>query len=363
MVTISPSEPLLAEAAFDAMTTATYMNGDLVATSLLDHIDSSYLDAGNRGEVAASLLLLLARDKAVKAPDRQDILPLGKRSMDPKNDGWTSGRIITALDFLRALLPSDHHRSLGQHKPSCHVEGKDGETLEEAFTDGFIWFNHFIKVNDFSMVNRQYLSCLISRGAAIICADNHRGVDLVIPVLFNDSLEPESVSAILIQVKNDASFTHNVCTALFDLMDPYEVNLFSKGETPSPITRLVFALASKRADVMFPSPGCRSNRYVSNDKYTAYDIWVAGVTPESFGVISQDSVQTYNSLLQRSINAFNGYGLFDHSSKEQVLRDGRTSARRRMHPGASSILEHQQNYVAFDSGQSPCVELDDNEEE
>jgi hypothetical protein len=103
MVTISPSEPLLAEAAFRTMTENLDM--DQVPRGLLDHIDSSYLDPGNRGEVIAALLLLLARDKAINDPDRKKPFPLD-------NDGATHGRIITVSEFLDALLPTDHHQSV-----------------------------------------------------------------------------------------------------------------------------------------------------------------------------------------------------------------------------------------------------------
>ena len=57
MVTISPSEPLLAEASWVMQRSL----GPIAAPrTLLSHINESYLNAGDRGEVVATLLLLLA---------------------------------------------------------------------------------------------------------------------------------------------------------------------------------------------------------------------------------------------------------------------------------------------------------------
>jgi hypothetical protein len=345
MVTISPSEPLLAEAAFLTMTSK--LNMDLVPTKLLEHIDSSYLDPGNKGEVIAALLLLLARDKAINNRARPQPFPLDTNH----------GRIITVSEFLDALLPTDHHQSVEDQKPSRYTQQHGQKMLKEAFAGGYIWFNHFVKVNDFLMVNRQNLWCLISRGAAVVCPNNQRGIDILIPIIFGNRLEPKSVSAILIQVKNNYTYTNKVDTLLFDSMDPFKVRLFSKGETPCPVIRLVFALASKTATVTSPSiPRRRSSRTNSKDKYTAYDIWVAGTTHESFGVISKEGASTYTRLLQRSCKVFNGYDLFEEASLEQSER---VDARREMHPGAAAKIAHQLNYI---SKMAPSMEFDDSED-
>ncbi|KAF8893733.1 hypothetical protein CPB84DRAFT_1732264 [Gymnopilus junonius] len=360
MVTISPSEPLLAEAAF--LTMNDHLSIDDAPTQLLYHINWSYLDPGNKGEVVAALLLLLARDKAISRPNRTKPFPLDNQSFQLEDDGATHGRIITVSEFLDALLPTENTRSVKDQKPSRYRRGHGEKKLEDAFANGYIWFNHFVKVNDFLMVNRQYLWCLISRGAAVICANNHEGIDLLIPILFGNHLEPKSVSAILIQVKNDLSYTHNVRTLLFDFMDPFKVHFLSKGDTPSfPIIRMVFALASKTATVTRPLiPTRRTTRLNSPDKYTAYDIWVAGATHESFGVISEAGASIYTHLLERSCKIFNGYDLFEKTATSVEQKRDRAIARRKMHPGTATNIEHLQNYIA----EIPTlVDLDDNGDE
>ena len=66
MVTTSPSEPLLAEAA-RKIWEKPWFNAPL---SLLDHISHPSLESGDRGEVVATLLLLLAADKVRVLNDR-----------------------------------------------------------------------------------------------------------------------------------------------------------------------------------------------------------------------------------------------------------------------------------------------------
>ena len=104
MVTLSPSEPLLAEAS------ATIMKTDLgekeAPSALLDHIMGSYVSTGERGELVAALILLLARDKATQEiPQYGGGLPEGESPF--KNDGMTTRRVITVLQFLEALVPSE----------------------------------------------------------------------------------------------------------------------------------------------------------------------------------------------------------------------------------------------------------------
>jgi hypothetical protein len=196
MVTISASEPLLAEAAHQVM--ATYVPMDDVPKALLEHIDSSNINAGDRGEVIATLLLLLSRDKVIASPKRKKPFPGGEPS-GLENDGGKKGRILTVLELLGALIPTAAGADVRNQKPFRATAESREKKLEDAFSDAHVWFNHFIKIHDFDVVNRQYLWRLISRGAALVCANNHRGgIDIVIPILFGIYLKPEFVSAIFI---------------------------------------------------------------------------------------------------------------------------------------------------------------------
>ncbi|PSS08847.1 hypothetical protein PHLCEN_2v3462 [Hermanssonia centrifuga] len=166
MRTISPSEPLLAEGAYIAMADWS------AAEALLQHIDDSSVSAGDQGELIAALIVLLARDDVVRSQEKS---PEMLDDTELRNDGMFTGRVVTVVQLLRALFTK-------QEQTNWPL------SLEEAFKGGYVWFNHFIRAEDNDVINQEYLWRLISRGAAVICANNQRGVDIVIPILFGEAL-------------------------------------------------------------------------------------------------------------------------------------------------------------------------------
>ncbi|CAA7265136.1 unnamed protein product [Cyclocybe aegerita] len=252
METISPSEPLLAEAAYGIMK-------DLrlnVAETLSEHLKYSSLEPGLRGELVAELLLLLARDKACSQ---------NTPGPSPMSDG------------------------------SQRVSDKP---LEDAFNDCYIWFNHFVKVEDHDVINQQYLWRLLSRGAAVVCAVNQAGVDIVVPFLRGKALLEKKVSAILIQVQNGVRFASKIQPSIFASMNPFSVGLFSIDvKNPPPVIRMVFALASRSSAITCPRRPDDDSEF---DEFTSYDIWCAGALSETFGVIAQDQEKTFAELLDLS---------------------------------------------------------------
>ena len=319
--------------------------------ALLKHIDDSYLNAGSRGEVVGALLLLLARDAAIR--DRKTPKPsVNAPPQDLKFDDDTQGRIITVLEFLDALVPPSSRGYVRMQKPiRCSPGYKLSIPLKSAFAKAHIYFNHFIKVHDFKVVNRQYIWRIFCRGAAVICTNNQRGVDILIPMLMGRVLRPQCITAILIQVKNDSHFSDKLCKPLFDIMDPFEIKLFSKDDAKAPlppILRIVFSLASKRSDVIARTPPDRRSPCLkSKDKFTTYDLWIAGVSKKSFGVISdKQSSSQYKILLDRTRGIFNGYGVVAKDGGElDDEEQPRIDLRCMMHAAAASKDMHYQNYI------------------
>ncbi|CDO68158.1 hypothetical protein BN946_scf184938.g10 [Trametes cinnabarina] len=205
------------------------------------YFGSSLLDLGARGEFAAALLLLYARDRATTFAIERSETP-GTLSR-PENDSSGRRRIVTVCQFLEAPL---------------------GErNVKRVFPDAKSYFNHFIKVKSYDVVHQEYLLLAISRGAAIICADGHVGIGIIIPVLIGTELK-----------KGNLGPGEEQC-GLFD-RDVKE---------PPPVLRMVFALASLQAAVASPSiPIRQSQRTDKTAKFTAYDIWCAGASHETFAV-------------------------------------------------------------------------------
>lgn len=383
MYTISSSEPLLAEAAFFAM------EGWSAAAALLTHLKTSYLSVGERGELIVALLALLARDRATvrnapleldsPASENQDSQAKGKGKAEDEAETKSRGddvddlekdgekRVVRVIDFLKALLPESCHEQLKNHIPyECLTPEASTKTLEETFEHAHIYFNHFIKVRDYKVVGEEFLWHYIVRGAAIICANNHGGIDILIPILFFNRLLKENVSAILIQVKNDPNFTSTINYETFESMNPFGIaGVFSdKVKSPRPIIRMVFALASPKSAIKFdpptsvrtsprntkkaesrPEPLTRDGK--PKPKCTMFDIWCAGCDSKTFRVIEENEDHIYMDLLDRTSNSRAPYDA-DYGSMQ--IRADRGTARRVMHAGAESGLEHHIHFIGQGTG-------------
>ena len=131
------------------------------------------------------------------------------------------------------------------------VPEEANKSFRATFGKSKMFFNHFVKLYDNEIINRQLLWILIARGAAGICAHYQIGIDIVIPFLFWDHrLRRENISAIFIQCKNNKTFQGVPKQHLFDMMDPYYMHFFDEKETaplPEAVICMVFALALLRS--------------------------------------------------------------------------------------------------------------------
>jgi hypothetical protein len=195
--------------------------------ALLSELERPGLDKGDRGELICLVLLLIARDVAVQEND---------------------SAAIEILLFMRKLLASKWSPIVCDSKPArCRTSADGQRSFSEAFTGSKMYFNHFIKVHDFKVINRAFLWLLIARGTAVLCANNQGGIDMLLPFLyFDNKLGRDNVSGIFIQVKNDRNFSSTPNLFLFDAMNPYFLCFFDMDEQkPVPIIRMVFALAAE----------------------------------------------------------------------------------------------------------------------
>jgi len=269
LLTTTGSEPLLAEAAFAAMTKSHY--SPIHHLSL--HMDNNCIDVGERGELVAALLVMQARDALASA---------------------STSRWVSVGDFMTSLLGASAR--IDSALPSFALDQDERKPLAKIFEDSRIWFNHVLKIRNQDLINVRYLWRFITRGAMILCANCTRGVDLVVPICYSGNvLSRRTVTAILIQVKNDTHFGQSPKGRLFEGMVPLLINLFD--QAPLPIIRMVFALASKKSPVKYV-PRCQD--WLEDEKhFTSYDIWCAGTFPETFPIINDDGI-AYVKLLDRT---------------------------------------------------------------
>jgi hypothetical protein len=282
LFSIVGSEPLLAEAASHIM--ADSKTSPIRELSI--HMDKNCINHGERGELVAALLVMQARDAPTTASNRR----------------W-----VFVPEFIEKL-PGASARTVGESKL---LSGKDPKPLNDRFENARMWFNHALKLQKADLINVKHLWKFITRGAIILCANNQPGVDIILPVLYLDddskpkALSHQTVTAILIQVKNSASFRKNIRSYLFDAMDPFEVKLFDSTVKPLPIIRIVFALASDENVVKHVPRGgaSRSTRSKGRDTFTSYDLWCAGMSRVTFPAIGDDSDEaSYRKLLDCTIS-------------------------------------------------------------
>ncbi|KAI0255536.1 hypothetical protein BJV78DRAFT_1176571 [Lactifluus subvellereus] len=303
LVTVAGSEPLLAEAACELM-------GGTEANPVR-HL---------RGELVAALLVMRARDESS-----------------------VTNKWVFVIDFMKALLPAPAYEILKDARPS-HWRPGESKPFEETFSGYAMWFNHVIRIRDYDMINIRSLWKFITRGAMVMCANNQRGIDIVLPICNTSrKLSRHNVTAILIQVKNDKAFQHQIDKMLFDGMDPFRIGLFSNGDFPLPVIRMVFALASNQPGVLFPAVPERRNHV---GRFTAYDIWCPGLSPETFKDIGGD-LTSYQTLLQRSLQPHDVYDLKETKDQylDEATRSARGSLRRRMEPLADTRDEHNYSHT------------------
>jgi hypothetical protein len=270
MITIPGSEPLLAEAAYELMK-GTQTNA---VRHLAGHPDLNCIDCGRRGELVAALLIMQAYDVAREK---------GKR--------WVS--VVNLMEAL--LLPSKFNNLLQSEPTSWPMDYDDHTTFGEMFEEYGMWFNHMIQIERKEMISIDHLWKFVVRGAMILCSTNQEGINIILPVFHvKQNLGPDSVTAIIVQVKNAKDYTATLQGKLFSRMGPVvksvifgvdsEFNSNSNSEsTPTePMKKkrkvalnlklviwIVFALASPEPAIVFRDRPKKRHHF---DGFTAFDI-------------------------------------------------------------------------------------------
>ncbi|KAJ8474184.1 hypothetical protein ONZ45_g16037 [Pleurotus djamor] len=327
--TISPSEPLLAEAARDVMTQNEFPS----ASALSYHSHYSGIDIGPRGEMVAALRWVLSRDQTV--PVQVD-LPSDAGPPSFENDGFEEKRIVTVLELLKALIADDSHDKMLSALPS--IAASDGEAqvpLDDALSGCYVYFNHFVRVVDSETIDQGRLWRVLCRGGALIFVGNRHGIDFVIPFLRGHILKKENIGAILVQVKNDERYGDQLNGHLFDTMNPCRLGLCDPEDTLQvPVIRIVMALASD-------SPVIQSRPTKAKlSSFTSYDLWFAGRTAETYKPVGSDA-RGYDEIL-RELTIRHDRNPYEVSD---ALNFTIEATFRRMNPAAGCDKEHYDSYT------------------
>ncbi|KAF8311127.1 uncharacterized protein EI90DRAFT_3098004 [Cantharellus anzutake] len=353
LITIPGSEPLLAEAAYELMRD-THRNA---VHHLANHSDLNCIDRGRRGELIATLLIMQTYDAAREISGRR----------------W-----VSVANFMEALLPTWNYEMLLQSSPTSWLV-KDGpknrdNTFQAIFKDYGMWFNHVIKIETQEMISSNHLWKFVTRGAMILCATNQEGIDIVLPICHTTrNLCPDSMTAMVIQVKNAPTYKATLKSSLFDTMD--RAVLFSTSDSdfaeasgepnitelaepkkkkrkmapgPSvipkpeaadlkPVIRVVFDLASPEPAVVFRQWPEVQHHFSG---FTTFDIWLAGLSCKTFKQIQEADLESYQILLERSLMPHDALSLKDEPNVGEKARQGKEASRQSMVPLILPGLSH-----------------------
>ncbi|KAF8333428.1 uncharacterized protein EI90DRAFT_3051997, partial [Cantharellus anzutake] len=364
MITIPGSEPLLAEAAYELLKGT----GRNAVRHLANHSDLDCLSRGLRGELVAILLIMQTYDAAREISRRR----------------W-----VSVFNFMEALLPTLHYETLLQSEPTSWPMGdgttKHDNTFKALFKDYGMWFNHVIKIESQAMISVSHLWKFVTRGAMILCATNQEGIDIILPVCHTtQNLGPDSVTAIVIQVKNTQDYKTTLNPWLFDTMDDIIKSVLFSTDTstdsesdsesesttetpeelaepkkkkkklnprvevipvpekvePKPVIRVVFALASPEPATILRE---RPEAVDDFDGFSTFDIWLAGLSCETFEQIQEADLQSYKTLLKRSLTSHDAFEFTHDPNIGEEARRVRGSCARRMAP--LNLSEHSHHGI------------------
>ena len=304
METVSPSEPLLSEAAYVVMGRKSF---DPVQ-AFKSILDGFAVHKGDRGEFLVLLLFTMARDEAVGPP----------RLKQPNR------RFFKLASFVCGNL----------FNPSACVGTASAlKRLEQDFPEAMMHFNHFVKFHDFSSVNKTKLLYLTTRGAGGLCANSQDAIDTInIFLKSGTKITIDNIGFILCQVKNDSVYSQYPKKKYFDSMDPYRLSILDEADKAVPLIKIFFALAAK-------TPSFHVTRHNPSPEYDAvvYEIWISGLSQDFLAPI-KDNHQAiiWESLLQAS------YGWKDiYKAETTAARDLRKS----MNPGAADDEAHWSSWI------------------
>jgi len=325
MVTTSPSEPVLSEAAYFMMTTQAQFNPAEALHGILNRFSVNKCELG---ELIVALLFIMARDEVVGVADH-----LGR---PPNNERWCSlTGLLTSLFCAPSTASNDDDSIITSQGWDFAAENPNEteSSLAKAFARSKVYFTHFIKVHEYAAVHVKYLMYLMARGAAVLCANGHPAVDGIIPFLVEgDEIRLDNIGIIMFQVKNDTK-CYSLRRNLFDAMDPRSLGILESDNIP--VIRIVFALAEK-------TPSIELGRYTTSTtvgSYTTYDFWVSGLSSKVLVPVRKDP-NAWDNLLQISSPWQRIY------SNRLKLR---TTHRRSMNPGAAADSEFWGNWCKLDS--------------
>ena len=306
-----PSEPILAEAAAVCLY---QMNFSPVAC--LEYLmKEGLISKGDRGEMVARLLWLLAFDRAVHETFKTRTL----------SDIYSSGylgycRPMKLIDVLNQLVGLHRVQTILQARPD---NVRVGPTFKDAFEHAYVNYSHFGRMGDNSVTTSTAVAGFL-RSMAMQCTSSHPTIDIVLPVFIFDGEDIESYgdvrsvplnkadpSCVLVSVKarnkmQRQNYTINADKLRFwskasqdNKQTPYVTILMELGvptASPSDASTSETTASTRRANV----PSTRSSTRTSvpeTKKHPRYSFVFKGCSNSMYNVIHPVENESYHYIL------------------------------------------------------------------
>lgn len=306
------SEPILAEAAARLMhldSAKETRDANHWARFLAHEMERSIFNKGQSGELVIRLLLICAHDIAVSKkraaapPEKRQRCSTDDHSADPEWDSVPTANPewdipVTVPEFFEALFPPEFGHQVLDALPTNVVDGK---SLQDKFKNARMRFTHFVRASDSNVVKDKAMWPALARGFAWQCCDNQPEIDIMVPILLDDSpLHRSNVSALFIQVKN----TVEPQRPHIEVPSPH-IKFFSdehSSQTPRPYITMTVNLgtppgsADKNPDVgEFESKSLHSEMAI----HPRYAFTIHGCSSENYGVIASGQSDPWTALVRQ----------------------------------------------------------------
>ncbi|KAI5117184.1 hypothetical protein M0805_008163 [Coniferiporia weirii] len=298
-----PSEPILAEAAAQQMCAMRSKVNAESLSALLEFMDNGLIDKGERGELVARLIFILAYDKAVEMyyGTQQETQPIYSRAV-PVNY------------FIRALFGGKNAENIFKSLPDNVVTGV---TFEQAFADAWVRFTHFQCAGTSSIISTEGGWAAAARAIAFQCHPCQEAIDIFIPIVLGkeSKLSESSMSGILVQVKARVKAVPEA----FVQIDERNINFFprQRSQDERPYITIVMELGAQESyqplDKYYAPDGVTQNpkgspsrvrttamrkqtgRHPTRKEHPRYAIFARGCSASVYSVV--DNKEIYAALV------------------------------------------------------------------
>ncbi|KAJ7211187.1 hypothetical protein GGX14DRAFT_623762 [Mycena pura] len=329
MMTGVPSEPILAEAA------AVIMHRNSKPIRMMEFLkillQSNLIGNGERGELVARALLIMAIDEAIHKEGRNVAIDEAVREQrrypfdleQIYDNGKTAyHKVVPVKEFIEALFADKHHRAVMESLPENVNPDNKPPTFEKAFENGYVCFTHFMRFGEPEDLNNPMAFLAFIRGAA--AQFNHPTFDMGVPVAIlpeGEDLKSCPLSAVrwtwlLFSVKGreaaQSGYWMNTDNpGLWESKAPpvpnhdftpvatfvMELSIFrrkpAEGDPSSAST------SSLPTEIKPKAPPTRTSPWLSTNKHShpRYAFVITGCTAEVYSVIKEAEKDSYRTVL------------------------------------------------------------------